>query len=362
MNKIAIITLHNVCNYGSVLQAYATQCYFEFLGLEPIIIDFRRPWETKFGYWFYLNEKSILGLLRNIIYFPSKVLYMGAFNRFRKKYLHLTEKTYSSESELKNYPVDADYYCTGSDQVWNSGWNKGVIKEYFLSFVDSNERKKISFASSFGNSEIPKDELFIIKPLLNDYSLITLREKQSVEMVKKEMGFEAYEILDPTLQMNGDFWMKLCHPEKLIDGKYILLIQLNRNKAFDDLALHFSRKKDIKLIRLCLRVDQIILSGEHILIPEVEDYIRLIRDAEYILTDSFHAISFCINLKKQFYVFYPEKYSERLKSILSIFHLLDRELCYNVTNKTIEYESIDLILDEKRKFARRKFKEVLLNE
>ena len=104
----------------------------------------------------------------------------------------------------------------------------------------------------------------------------------------------------------------------------------------------------MRLVRLCLRVDQLILNGKCILIPEVEDYIRLIRDAEYVLTDSFHAVSFCLNLEKQFYVYYPEKYSERLKSILSIVNLKDRELQSLEKEADIDYKKVQEIIKNKR--------------
>lgn len=104
----------------------------------------------------------------------------------------------------------------------------------------------------------------------------------------------------------------------------------------------------MRLVRLCLRVDQLILTGKCVLIPEVEDYIRLIRDAEYVLTDSFHAVSFCLNLEKQFYIYYPEKYSERLKSILSIVNLKDRELQFCGKDADIDYEKVREIIKNKR--------------
>lgn len=351
-NKIAIITLHAVKNYGSVLQAYATQCYFETLGLDAIIIDFRRPWETNIGYWFFLTDKSIKGVARNILYFPSKIIQRFKFDKFKKKYLKTTKNTYVSLEDFKNNPVYADYFCSGSDQVWNSGWNCGVIPEYFLDFVPKGE-KKISFASSFGNSEIDERDRKIIKSLLCDYDLITVREAPSVKMLHEEFDMDSYEILDPTLQMNGEFWKGICKSERKIKGKYVLLIQLNRNHEFDKYAKLFCKEKEMKLIRLCLRVDQMVLHGKSIVIPEVNDYIRLIRDAEYVLTDSFHAVSFCLNLEKQFYVFYPKKYSERLKSILTILRLTDRELINCDYDKIIDYRIVNNILDEKRIVAKK---------
>lgn len=355
MKKIAIITLHNVNNYGSVLQAYATQCFFMSLGLDPVIIDFRRPWETKIGYFFYLNSFCFKELARNILYLPSKIIQLGPFCNFRKKHLKLTKKIYTSCSKLKTTPVKADYYCSGSDQVWNSGWNNGVIKEYFLNFVTQSTAKKLSFSSSFGNSDISDEECSVIKNLLKTYDLITVREEQSVDLLKNKLGLKSLEILDPTLQVNGDFWKKMCVPKRMIEEKYILLIQLNRNHDFDNLAVKFSNNKKFKLIRLCLRVDQLFLPGKCVLLPEVKDYIRLIRDAEYVLTDSFHAISFSLNLEKQFYVYFPQKYSERLKNILSILQLSNRELNNNYSNDSIDYNKVCLVLEQERKVAKNIF-------
>lgn len=360
MKKIAIITLHSVKNYGSALQAYATQCYFENMGLDPVIIDYRRPWETSAGYWFYLTEKTLMGLARNIMYFPSKIIQNFRFNSFVNSRLKLTSHTYKNLKELKEHPVEADIYCTGSDQVWNSGWNNGVIPEYFLNFVGKSSTK-ISFAASFGSSNISAEDKKIIKPLLAEYNFITVRENPSVQMLKDSFSLDSYEILDPTLQMDGEFWRGICEPKRYINEKYVLLIQLNRNHNFDSLAVKYSKEKGIKLVRLCLRVDQLFLPGKSIVIPKVEDYVRLIRDAEYVLTDSFHAVSFCLNMEKQFYVYYPEKYSERIKSILDILLLENRDLTKDKSDSLIEYKRINNILEEKRKTAKEVLLEVIEN-
>lgn len=346
---LALITLHDVKNYGSALQAYATQVFFERLGFDVTVIDYRRPWETTLGYWFYLRVFSLKGILRNVLYFPSKIIQKVRFKQFLKNYVHSTPNHYYTSNQLKEKKVMADVYCTGSDQVWNSGWNKGVIPAYFLDFVEKGE-KKVSFASSFGSSCIEENEKETIKDLLSEYDLITVREKQSVEMLEKAFQLKAYEILDPTLQIEKDFWDSLCKKERIIKEKYVLLIQLNRSHQFDELAEAFAKEKNCKLVRLCLRVDQAFLSGKSVVIPKVENYISLIRDSEYVLTDSFHAVSFSLNFNKEFYVFYPKEYSDRLASILDIMDLNDRVLNqYNKSkNSVIDYERVNVIIEKKR--------------
>lgn len=358
MKKMALITLHNVKNYGSVLQTYATQYYFEQMGYEVITIDYRRPWETSIGYWFYMNEKSLKGLVRNIVYIPSKIIQNFRFNKFLNDRIHLSERIYKSEEDLIENPISADIYCTGSDQVWNSGWNEGIIPAYFLSFIkkhsDSNI-KKISFSASFGNSNLSDTESKEVYQYLRDYDLITVREKKSAEMLKDKLKLNAYEILDPTLQISGDFWKLICSSKRLIKRKYVLLIQLNRNYDFDNIAVDFAKKKNIILVRLCLRIDQVVLPGKKVIIPKVEDYISLIRDSEYVLTDSFHALSFCLNLNKQFYCYFPEKYSERLKSILELTGLEARAIIgkkCTFSDKPIDFSTVNKFLEQKREYAK----------
>lgn len=353
MKKLALITLHDVKNYGSALQTYATQEYFKGLGYAVEVIDYRRPWETPLGYWFTLTEKSVVGMLRNILYFPSKVPQYFRFKSFIESKINLSKNTYHSKEDFLVNPIEADVYCTGSDQVWNSGWNNGVIPAYFLDFIDKKECKKISFAASFGSSELSDEDKNTIKPLLEEYDYITVRESGSVTMLKEVFNLDSTEILDPTLQIKGDFWKKLCNKERMIAEDYVLLIQLNRSSDFNKFSVEFARDKNIKLVRLCLRIDQMFMPGKAVVIPEVVDYIRLIRDAEYVLTDSFHAISFCLNLNKQFYVYYPPKYSERLKSILDITGLNNRVISKDLTIQdqvnAIDYTSVNELLDKKRK-------------
>lgn len=351
--KLALITLHSVKNYGSALQTYATQEYFKRLGYEVEVIDYRRPWETPLGYWFAQTEKSAVGLLRNVLYFPSKIPQYFRFKRFMESKINLSENMYCSKEDFFVNPIEADVYCTGSDQVWNSGWNNGVIPAYFLDFVNKKGVKKISFAASFGSSELNDNDKNIIRPLLEKYDYITVRESGSVTMLKEVFNLNSTEILDPTLQMKGDFWKALCDKKRMIDEDYVLLIQLNRSSAFNKFSVEFAKDKNIKLVRLCLRVDQMFMPGKAIVIPEVQNYIRLIRDAKYVLTDSFHAVSFCLNLNKQFYVYYPPKYSERLKSILDITGLSNRvitkDLAFPDQNNVIDYTYINELLDKKRK-------------
>ncbi|MBQ9389933.1 MAG: hypothetical protein IJU07_07170, partial [Synergistaceae bacterium] len=147
--KIDLITLQAVNNYGSLLQAFATQIFMQNHGCDVSIINYKRQTRAEnLSYRRALtdidNRKAFINIIKRssiktIIKFP--LLLMMAyrkkyvFEEFRKNYLNSQEKVCSSMEDFADYKSDADAFCTGSDQVWNSYWNGGVLPQLYLSFV-----------------------------------------------------------------------------------------------------------------------------------------------------------------------------------------------------------------------------------
>ena len=143
--NIDVITLHAVQNYGSVLQALATQEILKAHGCEVTIIDYIREdvrYENLVKKWSEGNPIKALAIL------PTLFRWKKVFQTFTKRYLNLSQRTYTTEEDFKTYPLTADAYCTGSDQVWNSKWNKGILPCLYLDFVPA-DKYKFAFAASF---------------------------------------------------------------------------------------------------------------------------------------------------------------------------------------------------------------------
>jgi hypothetical protein len=140
--KISIITLHTVKNYGSVLQAYATQKKFEKMGCEVEIIDYWRRDNIDSGLlkqYLKDSDKWNRNFLTRTIFMaikaPSVLKKIKIFNHFLKDRIRLTKRRYYSLEELKTDVPEADIYCTGSDQMWNSDWNSGIERPFFLEYA-----------------------------------------------------------------------------------------------------------------------------------------------------------------------------------------------------------------------------------
>lgn len=353
--RINIVTLQNVPNYGSVLQAYATQEIFKKLGLCVNFYDYvredlsnpvKRVRRSVYGK--SIIKKSIL----TIVLLPSIIRLQKQCNRFIKTYINTIPGKVTKSDDFIKVDIPADIYCTGSDQTWNSGWNNGILSPLFLNFVQNG--KKISYAASIGKDRFDNDEIEITRNYLLSYHAISVREERAKVMIKEQLGLDCvYSVLDPTLQLDRFFWLKFAG-NRIIKEPYCLIYQLNSNKEFDAFAMKFAKDRNLKLVRICLGYHQAFKCGTPVCIPNVEDFVNYISYAEYVITDSFHATAFSINLNTKFIVILPDSYSSRIVDILNKLNLIDR--IYDgqmsdsgIFDKDIDYTLVNEKLEEERR-------------
>lgn len=219
--KIDLITLQAVNNYGSVLQAFATQEFFRRHGCDVRIINYARP-DLARGMKLW---PSVRGSFRgNVLKMPVRILLaflsaskrVNTFGGFRKHYLNIMRgKQYISVNDFADYKSDADAFCTGSDQVWNSYWNCGILPEIYLSFAPEGSYK-FAFSASFGKTDIDDEEVSATKKYIDDYRHISVREDEGQKILQDKYHYErAVHVLDPTLCIDGHTWQKYA---KLLRG------------------------------------------------------------------------------------------------------------------------------------------------
>lgn len=353
--KVTVITLQNVRNYGSVLQAVATQHVFKEIGCEVDFINYVREdfssIKARINTWCKgMNpiKKFIIGFLL----LPTFKRQNRLFSKFLKQNLNVQDKIYCTEEDFKSFSIVSDIYCTGSDQTWNSNWNHGILPPLFLSFVPNNV-KKIAYAASIGKTKLDEDELEPTLNFLKRYSAISVREMSAKEILEKQLGLlSVTHVLDPTLQVDRDFWMRFVGTS-ICEKPYVLIYQLNSNAQFDAYASEYAKRKGCRLVRFCTRYDQMFKSGHAELVPEITDFIRLIAFAETVITDSFHATAFSINLNTNFISIYPSEFEGRLASILKLVGLENRHLVsyddFSFVNKEpIDFTHANSVLNAER--------------
>lgn len=360
MKKVEIITLHYIDNYGSVLQSLATQEIFKKIGYTSEIIDIVREnhsyisqyAEAKNQYKKKLGPISLIML--PVIMYRWKRQYKKrhrVFSVFRDNYLHLTRK-YTSSEDLKKDPPIGDIYCTGSDQVWNTTYNGGILDEYYLSFVPKG-KIKIALSSSFGSKSISESNKETVQKLLLDYDQISVREESALTILQNLGIKKGIHVVDPTLALSSSEWDCLLQLKPIRKEKYVLVYQLNNNAEMISFAKKLAKQLNLELVMITKSIRAKLYCRNVYFCPTIIQFLSLIKNADYVVTDSFHGTAFSLNFNKEFYIFYPPHYNTRIQSLLNITHTLDRvvsvEQFDNYSLMPIDYDNVNAILKRERK-------------
>lgn len=369
--KVDVITRHSVPNYGSLLQSYATQKAIEKLGHEPEIINYTRYEEryenlantlVKGKKW---DQNALLRFIYRAIQTPNYYIMYKKFANYRKNFLKETPIEYGNIDELKKNIPKADVYCSGSDQIWGKIGTVDFDEAYFLEFV--KEKKCIAYSSSFGKTKLTNNLEKNLERLLSKYSKLLVRENSAKELLQNKNFNNVQQVLDPTLLLSQEEWIELSKKSnKNIKEKYILIYQLHDNKKFEEYAKKISKNKGIKLLRISPSLYHFSRSGKLVYLPTQYDFLKYFINAEYILTDSFHATVFSIIFNKKFIDILPSNNTgTRIESILNLFDIGNRILQsyadMTLIDNNIDYENVNNKLEEERKKSLKLFKEAIEN-
>lgn len=359
MKTIGIITIHKIYNYGSVLQAYALQQVCEEMGFKVEIIDYTFPNEFHAGnkYQEYGDNQSNEPKWIKLLFAKALMRQHKGVNAFVKKYQYLSSKSYSSPDELKESAPAYDIYITGSDQLWNPRFCNGD-PAFMLHFAPDNALK-ISYAASIGTNAIPADLNSRYKELLNRYAHIAVRENNGKQVIKDIIGTDVDVVLDPTLLLNKDKWNHIADPTRQFEKKYILCYYLNYTfNSFpyvDELAEYMQQQTGYEIVRVARPPHKLFMSHTHYRVGATPgEFLALVRDAEMVLTTSFHGTAFAVNYGKPVFTVVKSREAsdsrqislmvnlgleKQILSITDAFPTKDR-FCYDVKEEQNRLETL----------------------
>lgn len=329
VKKTAIVSCYNQQNYGSVLQAYATQMALDKMGYENETINIsgfnHELKKAKFLYFLRASLTSDIllskfGMARTVFYKKflkneyaelSKIRF-EKFVNFRKKWFKLSE-IYASKEELrKTCNEKYSAVLVGSDQLWLPA---NIAADYYtLSFVPESVNS-IAYATSFGQAELPKESRKKATQFLNKIRHIGVREQSGQMLVKKITSRNVPVVCDPTLLFDGEEWMHIQNSKPIVEEKYILCYFLGSNPPHREFAKRLKKATGYKIVAL-IHLDEFIKTDENYADESPYDidpseFLNLIRNAEYVCTDSFHCTVFSILFEKNFFTF--RRYNRKTK-------------------------------------------------
>lgn len=340
--KVNILTFNSALSYGAVLQTYALSLFLQRKGFQVEIIDFRVPFLTPMPLKIWI--------LKAYYNFRRLKKYL-VFKKFSKKFLSNKTKSFLTIKSIMNSNFYADYYIVGSDQVWNPDITKENYLIYFFSFL-KNKEILISYAASFGNSDWNYDETVTnkVQYYLKRFKAISVREKSAISILENKFKISSEFVLDPTLLLN-DFNELL---PQFTTKDQIVGFKLENDIEFLDFTLKLGQIANLMpvVIDTNLKMHNLLTYSY----PSVLEWLKFIAESKLVVTDSFHGIAFCLIYKKDFIVIKGNlKRFSRINDLLTILNLTDRiidnyedERINQICKKEIDYNIIDLILDEYR--------------
>jgi hypothetical protein len=354
--KIGITTFQWSENYGAVLQAHALQFFLRERGHDVQIVDYRpRPQETLLHKWI---AKTPRGCVRKW----EAAYKTNLFEDFRKKHLVRTPDVFQSSEELSVLADRFDVLITGSDQVWNPQWLsqvKGFFDLYFLSFAGPQTRR-ISYAASFGHSEkatMKSDWQKIIGEKLKKLDAISVREASGVELVRDLCGrTDAVQVVDPTLLLSRTHYEKLMRAGSGRKRELFCYVLHGMEQDAGMISRQIAESLNLNVARC--DAHKTALHAEFTL-PSPTGWLRRIRDAAFMVTNSFHGVVFCLILHTPFVALLINgqlgSMNSRIIDLLKAVGLSSRivsvggSLPGGIVDEEIDWDEVDRKLIEMRK-------------
>ncbi len=356
--RIGILTLPLHTNYGGILQAYALQTVLERMGHDVQVIDksryhFLPLYKMPFAYAYRFLKKLILRRHYRICFEKDynkcldRDIVTQVYTRpFIEKHVHLRHVEKFSEIKEKDY----DTIVVGSDQIWRTIYANLFFQSTTAAYLDFAQKwkkiKRVAYAASFGTDywEYTKENTKKCRNLISKFDDVSVREKNGISLCCDNLNYKgAIQVLDPTLLLDASDYERLFRQNtnnKKKGSLFCYILDLNERK--NSIIKKYEQKYKLKAFHVNSRVDDWNAPMEERIQPPVEEWLRGIADADFVITDSFHACAFSIIFKKQFLVIGNEKRGlSRFTSFLDMFDLKDRLIVDKTPNDNLKCHEIN---------------------
>lgn len=358
MKKVKILTFHRAHNYGAVLQTYALQKKLTEMGYNAFVCDYRNlKIENRYKPICFKGKsikKQVKNLIKYGLYHRKMNLRYKEFNKFINTKMNLSKSFYSIE-DLENAVEENEIYISGSDQVWNKKIVGELSDIYTLKFNTKGGRK-ISYAASVGQDSLIDENKNEYYEKISKLDKISVREentKKALEkiIIKKDITV----VLDPTLLLSKNQWNEeINHTEIVVSEKYICAYVVQPDEEYIKIVNNLSEKTGLKVIHFDMRNPgyKNVLKSAYSEGPL--EFVKYIKNAEYVVTTSFHATVFSVIFNKKFFCVPHKTTGSRVTNLLNKLDVKDR-VYYNLEDfKDIDYkfetnwENVEKKLEQER--------------
>lgn len=318
MPKVCVVTLYRH-NYGAFLQAYALQRFLERAGFDAELLNYD-----------YYNDHAILGISVKRLRHPAsfaktaafRLSHRGAFRERERAIGRCVEASllesarYRTYGAVKKHPPKADVYMTGSDQVWNPTISEQGFLSRLLDFAPNERNVLCSYAASAGVPAFSDQTAALMRTCLARFDKISVREPATEAAIRPLTDREIVIHRDPVLLLPAEDWDGFAEGAKT-ERPYIFIYLAQKDPELVRYAIDLSEKTGFGIVDCHGSINYSIpncVNGKSILSPT--EFVGGIKNAAYVVTNSFHCLAFSIHYHKKAYVKLPPKGAGRLSELI----------------------------------------------
>lgn len=375
MKKLGICVCYQHRNYGSQLQSYATTVELKKRGIDFEIIRYKKKITPalllkslpRLFNPVFINDRVLvryqkkLKLLMHPQLKQNNNIRNSCLAKFSKEHFTSLSPMYYGYDELCKAAEKYDAVMVGSDQLWAPS---GITSNFYNLMFAPDEKTKISYAASFGVSQIEKKYHKLYNQFLSRMDFISVRENSGKKLVESLSDKSAEVVVDPVLLLDKEDWDREIPDKRLYDEPYIFAYFLGKSPEYRNAVTKFARKKGLKIVT-SHHMDSYNKADENFgdyapFDVGPAEFINLIRNAEYVFTDSFHGSVFSMLYKKKFLVFnrYSDKSisskNSRIDSFCRNYGLSERRFDGNIdaVDNEIDFDTVHKKVENHRAESR----------
>ena len=382
--KVGIVTSNAsfLDNYGAVLQAYAMTAQLRKWNVDPQVINYQYNTGEKVVSAEYTVDRSVKAQLKYIfsgnVSLWQKVLYRFArgkrnqqtevFRHFIQDNIPIDLRKSVTYEELKKQNLQFDALICGSDQVWNPLIHANRNDPGFFLQFGSKECKRIAYAPSFGVSVLPDTAKSNLKQYTDYFDALSVREQSGAALMKEICERDVPVMLDPTMMADGAVWADFDRMPAGIPKQYILIYRFGRMEYMEKQIQHIAAELKFPILEIPVSIESYGKGSKLLFGVGPEEFVTLIRNAEIVLTDSFHATVFSILNHTQFYTFLRQEKKEknnmnsRMENLLEMLNLQERLIYPDseiVSLSKVKYGNADVVLKQRQNESQKFLKDAL---
>lgn len=342
--KIGILTFYCSDNYGAMLQAYGLKVFLKSICPDTEIVPYA-PFFLVGRHWLipYCPMKSVKatvyhawrGMKHNLRTIDADVICQKRRMRsFRRKYLCGSSGVIRTKKGLRK--LHFDVYIVGSDQIWNPEITLGLRPEYFGVFGRGTAQRVIAYAASLGGDYLPVQYQEQLRMLLTGVHKISLRESSAIPHIQKLTNREVISAADPVFLLPVSLWEKLAVSPA--ERRYILIHMTENNPELYRYVMELAEKQHLMVLAVRYQWDRKRDPCQFHTVTSAgpEEFLGYIRYADYVVTNSFHALAFSLIFHRPFLAFSHSSRNARLENLLETCGLKSRMVCQGNVKTKIE--------------------------